>query len=90
MFEPFAAGDAFTLGTSPAWTRLRAEGCGGANKRTGTLLNIENLFDGSSTTATATSGTGYVDFEMLVPTEVREISRERAAQIVHEATDLVS
>lgn len=76
---PFTAGDAFTLGTSPAWTRLRAEGCGGANKRTGTLLNIENLFDGSSSTATAATGTGYVDFAMLVPTEVREIIVQNAS-----------
>lgn len=77
---PFTAGDTITLGTSPAWTRLRAEGCGGANRRTGTLLNIENLFDGNvNTTATAPAGTAYVDFEMLVPTEVREIIVQNAS-----------
>jgi len=70
----FVSGDVFTINTSPKWTRLRGSGCAGANKRTSDLANVENLFDGDfATRATKAAGTGYVELEMIEPTEVREI-----------------
>ncbi len=47
---PFAAGDTFTLNTTPPWTRLRRNGVRNPTFRTGNLTNLANLYDGSATT----------------------------------------
>ncbi len=70
----FVAGDVFTLTTSPAWTRERAEGCADQSKRSTNMVNVENLFDDNINTQAFRNAatTGYVEFEMHLATEVRE------------------
>ena len=70
---PFSVGDKFYISTSPKWSRLRAVGCAGQDKRPSDMSGSEKLFDGDSDTrATKPAPNGYVDFEMARPTEVRE------------------
>lgn len=72
----FQAGDQFVINTSPPWTRLRGAGCPDVNKRTSNITNYESLFNGavdSSTTIYRAAPNGYVEFEMMRPSEIREI-----------------
>lgn len=70
---PFVAGDAFAINTTPPWQRLRGGGCADQTKRTSNLVNVENLLDESTTVAERAARSGFVEFEMHRPTEVREI-----------------
>lgn len=69
---PFAAGDIFTISTSPVWTRLRAAGSADQTKRTTDLTNVENMFDDGSAYASRAATSAYVEWEMHRATEVLE------------------
>jgi len=76
----FASADAFVINTSAKWTRLRGTGCAGTDKRSSDLTGLENLFDTDvSTRATKAAADGYVEWEMVGPTEVREVVVQRNA-----------
>jgi len=70
----YVAGDVWRINTSPKWLRLRRAGCSGSEKRTTNLVTLDSLFDGNvNTTATRAATTAFIEWEMIAPTEVREL-----------------
>lgn len=69
---PFAAGDVFTIQTTPKWARTRAAGCADSAKRTSDMVNLENALDDDiANLATRAATTCFVEWEMHRAVEIR-------------------
>jgi hypothetical protein len=74
---PFAAGDRFTLNTSPAWTLVRRYGCRNARFRTTNLTDPTAVFDNRTDTwgsRPKAALPAHVSIEMIGPAAVRAIT----------------
>lgn len=71
---PFVAGDVFAINTSPKWQRLRGSGCADQTKRVTNMVDVEVMLDNTGGgVATRNAENGFIEFEMMRATEVREI-----------------
>lgn len=75
----YQAGDVWTFGVSPKWTRLRAEGSPDAASRSSDLPSLELLFDDATTTTERAGDSAFIEWAMRRATEVRRFVIQVAA-----------